>query len=642
MPRGSGGHRTSVRVVVIGDRGTGKSSLISAAASESFPENVPSVLPPTRLPADYYPDGVPVVIVDTSSSIQYKSRVAEELQRADAVVITYACDQRETLTRLSTFWLLELRRLEVKVPVIIVGCKLDMRDEGYHISLEEVMAPIMQRFREIETCIECSAANLVQVPEVFYYAQRAVLHPTAPLFDQETQTLKPRCVRALKRIFILCDGDEDDALNDAELNEFQVKCFNAPLQPAEIVGVKKVVEEKVPEGVNDFGLTLTGFLFLHALFIEKGRLETIWTVLRKFGYNDEIKLREEYISIPIKRAPDQSMELTGEALEFLKGVFSMFDIDNDGALRYSELDDLFSTAPESPWEEAPYKDAVEKTALDHLSLSGFLSQWDFMTLMDPARSLANLIYLGYNSDPALALRLTRRRLLDRKKKQTERNVFKCLVFGPKKAGKTALLKSFIGRPYSEHYFASSTGSYAVNRVDRLRGNKKTLILQEIPEDGVRKFLSSKESLATTDVAIFLYDSSDEYSMKRAAELLVLVARRGEESGFGVPCLFIAAKDDLDSYPMAIKDSEMICQDMGIHAPISVSVKDGDMNNLFYRIVNAAEQPHVGVPETEIGKYKKRNRQLVNNSLVFVSVSAAVTVVALAAYRAYAARKNASS
>lgn len=71
------------------------------------------------------------------------------------------------------------------------------------------------------------------------------------------------------------------------------------------MGVKKVVQEKVPEGVNEFGLTLTGFLFLHALFIEKGRLETIWTVLRKFGYNDEIKLREEYLSIPFKRAPDQ-------------------------------------------------------------------------------------------------------------------------------------------------------------------------------------------------------------------------------------------------------------------------------------------------------------------------------------------------
>lgn len=63
----SSGSRTVVRVVVAGDRGTGKSSLIAAAASESFQENVPSVLPPTRLPADFFPDHVPVTLIDTSS-----------------------------------------------------------------------------------------------------------------------------------------------------------------------------------------------------------------------------------------------------------------------------------------------------------------------------------------------------------------------------------------------------------------------------------------------------------------------------------------------------------------------------------------------------------------------------------------------
>lgn len=61
-----------------------------------------------------------------------------------------------------------------------------------------------------------------QVPEVFYYAQRAVLHPTAPLFDLERQSLKPRCKNALRRIFTLCDRDMDGALSDEELNEFQV------------------------------------------------------------------------------------------------------------------------------------------------------------------------------------------------------------------------------------------------------------------------------------------------------------------------------------------------------------------------------------------------------------------------------------
>ena len=74
------------------------------------------------------------------------------------------------------------------------------------------------------------------------------------------------------------------------------------------MGVKRVVQEKLPEGVNDHGLTLTGFLFLHALFIEKGRLETTWTVLRKFGYNNDIKLSDELIPALGKRAPDQVMK----------------------------------------------------------------------------------------------------------------------------------------------------------------------------------------------------------------------------------------------------------------------------------------------------------------------------------------------
>lgn len=59
--------RSGVRIVVAGDQGTGKSSLIITAAADSFPPNVPPVLPPTRLPEDLYPDRMPVTIIDTSS-----------------------------------------------------------------------------------------------------------------------------------------------------------------------------------------------------------------------------------------------------------------------------------------------------------------------------------------------------------------------------------------------------------------------------------------------------------------------------------------------------------------------------------------------------------------------------------------------
>ncbi|KAE8660646.1 Mitochondrial Rho GTPase 3 [Hibiscus syriacus] len=640
MPsRSAHGARTGVRVVVAGDRGTGKSSLISAAASDSFPDYVQAVLPPTRLPSDFYPDGVPVTIVDTSSSMESRVKLIDELKRADAVVLTYACDQPMTLSRLSTFWLPELRKLEIKAPVIVVGCKLDLRDERQPMNLEQVMAPIMQQFREIETCIECSSATLIQVPDVFYYAQKAVLHPTAPLFDQEKQTLKPRCIRALKRIFMLCDHDMDGALSDAELNEFQVKCFNAPLQPAEIVGVKRVVQERIRGGVSDLGLTLEGFLFLHALFIEKGRLETTWAVLRKFGYNDELKLRDDILPVPTKHAPDQNVELTNEAIDFLRGIFRLYDSDNDGSLQPSEFDDIFVTAPESPWTAEPYVDAAERTPQGNLTLNVFLSEWALMTSLEPALSLANLICIGYGGDPTSALRVTRRRSVDRKKKQTEKNVFHCFVFGPKKSGKSALLNSFIGRSFSSNYTPTNDVRYVANVVDQIGGSQKTLILQEIPEDGVKQLLSNKECLAACDVAVFLFDSSDEYSWKRSRELLLDVARRGEDSGYGVPCLLVAAKDDLDPFPMSLQNSTRVTQQLGMEAPIPVGVKLRDSKSVLSRILCAAEHPHLSIPETEKGKKRKRYRRLVNSSLMFVSVGAAVAVVGLAAYRAYAARKN---
>ncbi|KAJ4843022.1 Mitochondrial Rho GTPase 2 [Turnera subulata] len=635
------GVRTGVRVVVAGERYTGKSSLIAAAASESFPESVPHVLPPTRLPADFFPDRVPITIIDTSG-LEIKGRLIEELKRADAVVLTYACDQPQTLGRLCSFWLEELRRLQVKAPVVVVGCKLDLRDENEPVSLEHLMGPIMQRYREIETCIECSAVTLMQVPDAFYFAQRAVLHPTTPLFDQESQSLRPRCVRALRRIFILCDRDMDGTLNDEELNEFQVKCFNAPLQPEELIGVRRVVQEKKKDGVNDLGLTFEGFLYLHSLFIEKSRPETTWTVLRKFGYNDDLKLRDDFLPVPVKRAPDQSIELAPEAVDFLRRMFQLLDVDNHGALHSAELDELFSTAPENPLSQDPFKNAAERTSQGHLTLKGFLSEWALMTLLNPKDSLANLLYLGYGGNPSSAFRVTRKRTVDRKKQQTERNVFRCLVLGPDNSGKSALLNSFLGRSFLSNYDLTSGERYAANTIDQLGGTKKTLILQEIPEDGVKQFFSSKESLAACDVAIFVHDGSDELSWKKSTELLVEVTRQGEESGFGIPCLLVAAKDDLDPYHMAVQDSVKVCQELGVQAPIRVSMKLGEVNNLFHRILIAAECPHLNIPETQTGKRRKNFRKLINHSLLFMSVGAAVAFVGVAAFRAYAARKNTSS
>ncbi|KAF5182960.1 Mitochondrial rho gtpase [Thalictrum thalictroides] len=478
--------------------------------------------------------------------------------------------------------------------------------------------------------------------ELFNFALCAILNPPSQLYYLDSFNLKPRCVSALKSIFIRSDHDKDGALSDAEWNAVQEECFGEPLLPSEIAGYKALVRKQEPEGVNDNGLTLAGYLKLHELILVDCRLEYTWKVLRNYGYDNKLRFRDDYIPVSFKREPDQTVELTNEAVDFLKGIFCSFDADADGVLQYSELGDLFSAAPESPWNAVPYKDSAEDTALGGLCLDGFLSKWSLMTLLEPAKSLANLIYIGYPGEFTSAMRITRQRQVDCKKQQSERNVFQCFVFGPRKAGKSALLNSFLGRQFSESYVSTPTERFAANVVVKTDGIKKTLILREIPEDKVQLLMSNKESLAACDVAIFVHDSSDPTYWKVAEKMLFDVAHHGENGGCKVPCLVVAAKDDIRcQYAMEAGDPVGDPILLGIEAPIRISTKVGDVSDVFQRIVYAAEHPHLSIPETEAENSRKQYTRSFKQSLMFVSAAVAVGV-GIRAYSRYAASENSSS
>ena len=57
--------RQEVRLVLAGDAGVGKSTLITSLIKESFVEDVQELVPELTLPADVSPEGVSTKIVDT-------------------------------------------------------------------------------------------------------------------------------------------------------------------------------------------------------------------------------------------------------------------------------------------------------------------------------------------------------------------------------------------------------------------------------------------------------------------------------------------------------------------------------------------------------------------------------------------------
>ena len=70
----------------------------------------------------------------------------------------------------------------------------------------------MRSFPQIDSCLECSSKRLIYSSEVFAYAVKSVVNPVAPLYDPHANmgqgALKDNCLKALRRIFIMCDNDK--------------------------------------------------------------------------------------------------------------------------------------------------------------------------------------------------------------------------------------------------------------------------------------------------------------------------------------------------------------------------------------------------------------------------------------------------
>ncbi|OXB64855.1 hypothetical protein ASZ78_006593 [Callipepla squamata] len=282
--------KKDVRILLVGEPRVGKTSLIMSLVSEEFPEEVPPRAEEITIPADVTPERVPTHIVDYSEAEQNDEQLYHEISQANVICIVYAVNNKNSIDKVTSRWIPLInertdkdsslkvdirsssnRRFELfifffRLPLILVGNKSDLVE---YSSMETIL-PIMNQYTEIETCVE----------------------------------MKPACIKALTRIFRISDQDNDGTLNDAELNFFQRICFNTPLAPQALEDVKNVVRKNLSDGVADNGLTLKGkpyltlsrcFLFLHTLFIQRGRHETTWTVLRRFGYDDDLELTPEYL-----------------------------------------------------------------------------------------------------------------------------------------------------------------------------------------------------------------------------------------------------------------------------------------------------------------------------------------------------------
>lgn len=172
-----------------------------------------------------------------AASEQSDESLQEEINKAHVVCVVYSVDDESSLNRITSHWLPLIRESingpdDQRKPVVLVGNKIDLIDYStidvsgelkqnpdtismiinfsfYPRSLActQHVLSIMEDFPEVESCVECSAKTLHNISEMFYYAQKAVLHPTAPLYVMEEQDVSDSVIsnsqlaHSLKLIF---------------------------------------------------------------------------------------------------------------------------------------------------------------------------------------------------------------------------------------------------------------------------------------------------------------------------------------------------------------------------------------------------------------------------------------------------------
>ncbi|NXU80748.1 MIRO2 GTPase, partial [Oreotrochilus melanogaster] len=557
----------------------GKTSLIMALVGEEFPEEVPPRAEEITIPADVTPEKVPTHIVDYSESEQTEDELQEEISKANVVCVVYDVTKEATIEKIRTKWIPMVNggvEKGSRIPIILVGNKSDLQVG----SSMEVILPIMNQFSEIETCVECSAKNLKNISELFYYAQKAVLHPTAPLYDPEEKQVE-HSLQPLGTFFYPLQILEGCSELTSEPPPLQAEQPQHP-QPG------------FTGGCSALWLSFSGFLFLNTLFIQRGRHETTWTILRRFGYDDELELTDDYLYPPFRLPPGCSTELNHLGYQFLQRLFEKHDKDQDGALSPAELQNFFSVFPHVPWGPELYS-TVHTTDTGLLPLHGFLCQWTLVAYLDVRHCLECLGYLGYpilseQDSQTQALTVTREKRIDLEKGQTQRNVFLCKVLGAQGAGKSAFLQAFLGRSLAVQKENPGVPSlYTINTV-QVNGQEKYLILYEVSAD--TKFL--KPSDAACDVACFIYDPSDPRSFSYSASIY-----KQHYMDSQIPCVFVASKADLPeaSQQPGLSPAEF-CYKHCLPPPFPFSChgQSPPSTAVYTKLATAATFPHLNAVE----------------------------------------------
>jgi len=175
-------NRTKIQLVVVGDGAVGKTcALVSYCKGEYPTEYIPTVFETYCVQLTVDAKDIDLILMDTAGQEDYDKIRPLSYPDTDVFLILYSVVNPNSFDNVKAKWVTEVTKYCPNVPIILVGTKMDLRDDpdtlrtlkGKPLSYDDGMALAMQLSKEINARVkfmECSAYTRQGLKEVFQAA----------------------------------------------------------------------------------------------------------------------------------------------------------------------------------------------------------------------------------------------------------------------------------------------------------------------------------------------------------------------------------------------------------------------------------------------------------------------------------------
>ncbi|KAH9314917.1 hypothetical protein KI387_023544, partial [Taxus chinensis] len=173
-----------IKCVTVGDGAVGKTCMLIAYTSNTFPTDyLPTVFDNFNANVIVDGDSVNLGLWDTAGQEDYNRLRPLSYRGADVFVLAFSLISRASFENISKKWIHELRHYAPGIPVVLVGTKLDLREDENlaenvcSIPITTAQGEELRKKIGASAYIECSAKTQQNIKAVFDEAIRVVIQP---------------------------------------------------------------------------------------------------------------------------------------------------------------------------------------------------------------------------------------------------------------------------------------------------------------------------------------------------------------------------------------------------------------------------------------------------------------------------------